>query len=1175
MSLIVNGNKIMQSRSIGYEIIDDAPLEVIYSVENWVRPSEWISVPTPATGSEVVNILYGVYDSGPNFLSIQASSTFSVDWGDGSSQSASPGSYVRKEFMFGSYSSGTLTSDGFRQALVTVTPNTPGTFTSFNLNGRHSYQSTNLYKPSILEIKMSGRNLTSIGTYTQFDKLTNFEFIGTHSIASLSSVFSGIRGLRKFKMDCTGVTNTSGMFSSSINLREVDISNLQSSTNMSSMFSTCYSLNTLPVINAANCSTMASMFASCTNLEESPILINTSNVITTSSMFVGCQLLKRVNSFTCSSVTDMSLMFQNCYLLQTIPLLDTAKVTNFNYTFGSSTGVAMQLQYMPLLNTASASNMSFMFQNCRSLISDRRNKGIPLFDTSSATNMTNMFFNCYKIKTIPQFNTRWVTRFTSMFSSCILLSEVPLLNTASASFMDYMFESCRSLQTVPLFNTQNVTTFTGMFRYCYELNEVPSFNMATASLVNSMFDCLITTDVPGGSLYTIPNFNFSSTIASINMTNFLSGQGILAYIPQLNMTRVTTTANMFVGCKEIKEIPALNMTSVTSTNSMFRACWNLRKVGALNMPVNTNMGYMFVYCYNLQYIESIFTTTALTVVRNAFQQCYKIAQIPVFNTLGVAVADNGFYQMFTDCWSLVYAPALNTANVRTFYATFQNCYSLIAAPNYNMSLAIDLSYMYQYCNSLEQVPIYNISSPTNLNYIFYGCYNLVSVTFSNISTVNNVSMYQSFYACSRLRSVSMPGIRISQPSYLFFSCGVLTDVGTFSVVSTGGAGAGGGYSYMFSGCTSLVNLKGLTFSFNAVEFRDMFNGCASLKETPNFSMVVSGDPSYQTSVFLGCYSLSKINVPSFRFNMSFQGCNLDYANIKGIMDNFQIAGLNPIYLSFPAYRTLNFLDNPGLPEMMNFYNRKQVYDKGYTYSAGTYNWTDLRHYVDAGSTYSYTSGPTFSDISGWTYNPNLSPTFSTTSTSTADGALINSPVFSVNNFTFDGINQSIVFGTASVTLLSTVTLFIVLEPVSLPAGMTASIFGRYDLSGRNNYFLDFTDRKLRFGFRQSGTSSNMQRVLNKTFNVGQRYFIVARHQSATTNCVIWVDGVRETSYFSDNIANQTMDQVSTSILSMGGNYATNSNYANIKVYTAGIYSRLLEDNHVEQLQSFFRSKNIL
>ena len=42
-----------------------------------------------------------------------------------------------------------------------------------------------------------------------------------------------------------------------------------------------------------------------------------------------------------------------------------------------------------------------------------------------------------------------------------------------------------------------------------------------------------------------------------------------------------------------------------------------------------------------------------------------------------------------------------------------------------------------------------------------------------------------------------------------------------------------------------------------------------------------------------------------------------------------------------------------------------------------YNWKDLRHYVDAGSTYSYSGvGTTFSDVSGFTFNANLSPTFS-------------------------------------------------------------------------------------------------------------------------------------------------------------------------------------------------------
>ena len=1178
MSLIVSGNKIIQSKSIGYELIDDPALEVIYTLENWARPSDWISVPTPAIGSEVVNILYGVHEDGPNFLSIQATGTFSVNWGDGSSQSVYSNSYVRKELLFGSYSSGTITSDGFRQALITVTPNTPGTFLNFNLNNRHAYQSTNnSYRPSILEIKMSGPNLQSIGSFTQFDRLASFEFVGTHSITNLSSIFnSGNSGLIKFKMDCLGVTNTTSMFNSCVNLREVDISNLQSSTNMSSMFSACRSLNTLPVIDAATCLNMGSMFNGCHNLEDSPVLINTSLVNNTSYMFANCTLLKRVISFTCSNVTDMSYMFHNCYLLQTIPLLDTAKVSNFNYTFGSNTGYPMQLQFIPSLNTASASNMSYMFNNCRSLTSDRRTKGISFLNTANVTDMSYMFQNCVKVKTIPQFNTQSVKNFRNMFSGCILLSEVPLLNTATASNMQSMFDSCRVLQTVPLFNTQNVTTFEGMFRYCFELNEVPSFNMATASNVSYMFDCLTTTDTPNGSLYTIPNFNFSSTIASINMLNFLSGQGDLVYIPQLNTSRVTNMSTMFNGCREIKEVPTLNMSQVVTTYFMFRGCTNLRKVGALNMPLNTDMRYMFLNCYNLQYIESIFTTTALTNVRQAFQSCFKITQIPAFNTSAVATADNGFYYMFESCYSLVYAPALNTANVRTFYGTFANCHSLVAAPNFNTSLATDMTYMYQNCYSLEHVPSYNISNVTSLYLAFNNCHNLISITFSNISTTTNVNLYQAFEGCSRLRSVSMPGIRISSPVRTFWGCTSLRNVGTFSVVSAGGVGGGGGYYGMFTGCSQLVDLSGLTFDANAAEFREMFNGCTSLKETPNFSMTASGDPSYQTGVFSGCSNLSKVNIPSFRFSMSFQGCNLDYNSINTIIDNFQLVNMAS---NFPqtTYRVLNFLDNPGLPEMMNFYNRKKVYDKGYTFSTGTYNWKDLRHYVDAGSTYSYSGvGTTFSDVSGFTFNANLSPTFSSVSTSTTDGTLINSPVFSTNNFTFNGTDQVVLFGTSSETMLSTITIFAVIEPISLPVGATVSIIGRYDSVGRDNYFLDFTDQKLRFGFRQSGTATRVQRVLNKTFNTGQKYFIVAKYQSNSNgSCVIWVDGVKELSYFSDNITNQIMDQVSTSILSMGGNYAANISYANIKVYNAGIYNRLLEDWQVEELYDFFKKKNIL
>jgi hypothetical protein len=311
MSLIISSNRVIQGKSVGYEIIDDPILLATYSVDTWVRPTDWISVPTPATGSEVAYMLVGVYEQGPNFLTIQGSSTFSIDWGDGSSQIVGSGSYARKEFLFGSYSAGTLTTEGYRQALVTVTPQTPGTFYSFDLNNYHSYSNLN-YRPSVFEIKLSGPNLTSLSLQTsantQLDRLRNFEFVGTHSITNFSYLFNSAEALRKVKINCQGVTNTLSMFNGCLNLREVDITNLNSVTNMSGMFQNCYSLNTLPVIDAASCSNMSSMFSTCINMEETPTLINTSNVTNTSSMFSACYNLKKVNLFTTSNVTDMSSM---------------------------------------------------------------------------------------------------------------------------------------------------------------------------------------------------------------------------------------------------------------------------------------------------------------------------------------------------------------------------------------------------------------------------------------------------------------------------------------------------------------------------------------------------------------------------------------------------------------------------------------------------------------------------------------------------------------------------------------------------------------------------------------------------------------------------------------------------------------------------------------------------
>ena len=1158
MSYIIGSSKITQSRGIGYELVDDLPItSVTYSIDYWTRPGDWISVPTPATGSEVVYMLVGVYDS-PNYLTIRTTGTCSVNWGDGTTQSISSGSYARKEFNFGSYSVGTLTSEGFRQALVTVTPDYPGTLTSFDISEQHSYQ-TSYTKPNVLDMKMSGSNLTSLSISNngapQFDKLTNFEFVGTHSISNLSYTFYNCRNLRSVKMNFQNTTNTLGIFSGCFNLRNADISNLGSVTNMGSMFASCYSLKSLPEIDASSCTSMSSTFNGCISMSDSPTINNSSLLLDTSSMFYNCYMLKKVNSFTTSAVTNMTSMFYNCYVLETVPLFNTQSVTNMTSMFYN----CYMLYSIPAFNTQSLIIMRQMFYSCRKLISDKRTIGLPYLNLSNVTDMYQTFLNCYKIKTIPQFDTSKVTNMESTFSGCILLSDVPLLDTSKVITMQYMFYNCKELKTVPQFNTILVTNMSYMFQYCRSLIEVPLFNTIAVTTMVSMFD-IGTTDVTG-NLYTIPQFNTQNVS---RMDTMFRGQYNLNYIPTLNMSACINTSYMFYNCYSIKEIQSLNMPLNANTSFMFLGCVNLRKVGDLNMPLNTTMYSMFNGCNNLQSIGTITTTSALTSLRETFSSCSNLKSVPYFETVGINSDTNGFYYTFNNCQSLETIPQFNTSNVKQFTATFNSCYNLRTIPGLTTSNVTSMSTAFQNCYSLETVPVFNLATCSNITSMFQNCYNLTAVTFSNDGYITNAS--QAFYSCSRLKSISIsPSNNLVTVYNMFYGCSSLTTIGTFSVSALSGVGGSSGYYQMFAYCYLLNNIKSINFTSTTVqEFRNMFNECNSLVETPTFSMVNSGGAAYQVGMYSGCYSLSKVNATASKYSLDFLRCNLNYDNILNMSYGMTTSvGVN----------TISLYENPGLPEMMSIHKRLPIISKGYTFSYNAsykYNWDDLKLYIQVGDTNSYSgSGTTIYDICGSNYY-----TGGLTG-SNVNGQLINSPTYNTNNLQFNGTNQAITFGTASETLLSTITLFAVIEPVALPTGTTVSIIGRYGSSGNDNYYLDFTDGRLRFGFKQSASSTRRERILNKTFNIGQKYFIAVKHQSAGSACVVYVDSIQETSYYSNNISNETMDQTSSSVLSIASNYSSGTSYANIKVYSAGIYNRYLTDSQIEELQSFFRRQNIL
>ena len=307
-----------------------------------------------------------------------------------------------------------LTNDGsgiilpYKQAVVTVIPETGVTLTRINLNIKHNQTGLPFFGSGWLDVLISGPSLTSLqiaGNTIARDfihlSLEQAQLISTNNIASFVYVFYGCRKLQSIPI---WLVRTS---------EPVD---------MTAMFRDCSALQTVPLFNTAAVTSMALMFADCRNLNEVP-LFNTSAVTSMASMFNGCSSLQTVPLFNTSAVTSMASMFSGCNRLQTVPLFNTAAVTSMSSMFnGCST-----LQTVPLFNTAAVTSMASMFNGCSSL------QTVPLFNTANVTAMTGMFQSCPSLQTVPLFNTAAVTNMNSIFYICTGLQKIPALVTTAVT----------------------------------------------------------------------------------------------------------------------------------------------------------------------------------------------------------------------------------------------------------------------------------------------------------------------------------------------------------------------------------------------------------------------------------------------------------------------------------------------------------------------------------------------------------------------------------------------------------------------------------------------------------------------------------------------------------------------------------------------------------------------
>lgn len=414
----------------------------------WVRPTDWLTLPTVTAGDQKFVGLYAVDVGDSNFVAMKFSGACTVDWGDGSaSENFSAFAQAEHNYVFTDLDVGTLTSTGYRQAIITVTMQASNTLTSVNLFLKHTQSSlSNGYGTGWLDIRMAGASINSLAvsgssaTIVQHRRLQRFEFIGPSACTTLAHLFNGCNALAKLELDpqwAELVSNFTSTFALCRRLREVPLFDMSATTTMAAMFQNASSLELIPLFDTPLNTSLANTFQGCTSLREIPLL-DTANVVTLSSTFNGCNSLEEMPLISMVKVTSTFNTFTGCHSLREIPLF----VTPLNVTWTS------------------------MFNSCFSL------RTIPLLDCSSGTGFGGMFALCSSLEFVPQLDTSSGLAFGTMFNGCSSLRYVPALDVSAGTAFVNMFNNCPSLASAALTGTAQDMTYTNCMLSADELDAI-------------------------------------------------------------------------------------------------------------------------------------------------------------------------------------------------------------------------------------------------------------------------------------------------------------------------------------------------------------------------------------------------------------------------------------------------------------------------------------------------------------------------------------------------------------------------------------------------------------------------------------------------------------------------------------------------------------------------------
>mgnify|MGYP003627554470 CR=1 FL=1 len=461
------------------------------SFRKYIRNPEYLDLPSLSNGDEKIYLLAKIYETS-NFFRLKATANYKIDWGDGQGEvSYSSGTNADYEILYSNVSS-VVTTGGYKQAIITITPQTGENLTYFQMGGGllHPDDTTNSTgNIGIVDCKMAGQNITNLDNSFSFNYgLEQFKFVGTCIINSMFKTFYNAYCLEKVvQIDTSNVTTFHWCFRGAIKLLEVFKFDFSLVTDIEFMFYDCDSLEYLNPwsldSDAPNLTSINNTFSRMSKLLICPITscsnitnfnstfhshkwggdfnLNCSSATIVINMFFSCVNLITCNAIFPNTLVSTSGMFNGCSSLESVKSFNCINVTLSSFMF-SSTGRLKDLSH-PDFDFRNVTDSKYMF------IGSGISKSPPHLGGGSLTNFSE---STNRIKKWGEFHGTPPSTLSRSFLNNFSLEELPniVINTTTTVFSN-AFGSMRSLIKIPTWDGSNITSCGNWFSSAYDLRE--------------------------------------------------------------------------------------------------------------------------------------------------------------------------------------------------------------------------------------------------------------------------------------------------------------------------------------------------------------------------------------------------------------------------------------------------------------------------------------------------------------------------------------------------------------------------------------------------------------------------------------------------------------------------------------------------------------------------------